>query len=169
MVRLPEEKTSFMKLVVGVFLSFWLCGWAVGFVSALAQVMEGKGTAFLTTWLAGWTVGGCVVVFILVRLFRKGVPESFVFRGGEVGYDTGLPSLPVRFGRWDARDYSRIFSRRKQMSFSAEELKTVRLSTELGYQRLVIDRGVDRIEVGQTLTEPEREWLHALLLSSIQG
>jgi hypothetical protein len=41
-----------------ISLGFWLCGWAVGEVFAITEVLKGTSPAFLYFWLGGWTCGG---------------------------------------------------------------------------------------------------------------
>jgi hypothetical protein len=45
------------------------------------------------------------------------------------------------------------------------EVSNIRLDTVEARQRLTFDRGADRIEVGEYLREPEREWLYQVLSS----
>jgi hypothetical protein len=49
-----------------IFLSFWLCGWLVGELTALFILLSGKfkgpPTAFLVFWLAFWTLGGTLAL-----------------------------------------------------------------------------------------------------------
>ena len=54
---------------VAVFLSLWMCGWAMGEVSAIRSLLAGgllnPGGLFLLVWLVGWTAGGVVAGAIL--------------------------------------------------------------------------------------------------------
>ena len=57
-IIVPARRNWFLT----VFLSFWLCGWAVGETFAIREVTGVAGHAsfdgFLSLWLCGWTVGG---------------------------------------------------------------------------------------------------------------
>lgn len=49
-----------------LFSSFWLIGWAIGFLHALVALLSGPGNLFgwifLAAWLGAWTVGGLMVI-----------------------------------------------------------------------------------------------------------
>ena len=65
---IPARRNWFMLL----FLSLWLVGWSLGFVSAFSEVAHGSGDLFLIVWLTGWTIGGgFVVTTILWQLGGK--------------------------------------------------------------------------------------------------
>jgi hypothetical protein len=58
-----------VNVFVALFLMLWLCGWAVGLVSASSKLLSGPsdagGTVFLTVWLGGWIVGGAFAILTL--------------------------------------------------------------------------------------------------------
>ncbi len=62
-ITIPAKRNVFVL----VFLSVWLCGWALGETFALKEVLTGGGIPglFLIVWLCGWTIGG----FFAVRTF----------------------------------------------------------------------------------------------------
>lgn len=73
-ITIPSKKNWFII----IFMCVWLCGWAVGEVSAIqmftGDAMEFEVTAFMTVWLIGWTIGGAFVVLtILWQLFGREV------------------------------------------------------------------------------------------------
>jgi len=51
-----------LSIAVALFMTFWLCGWAVGLVAAGGRLLAGPAetgaTLFLTAWLGAWIVGG---------------------------------------------------------------------------------------------------------------
>lgn len=64
-IRIPAKRNVF---IVG-FLTLWLCGWAVGEVTATIALFtsaqeEPGSAAFLLFWLCGWTVGGALAICI---------------------------------------------------------------------------------------------------------
>jgi hypothetical protein len=70
-IRIPTRRNLFIL----VFLSLWLCGWAVGEVSApiafFASARKNPGTdAFLLIWLCGWTVGGAFAICVWLWQFK---------------------------------------------------------------------------------------------------
>jgi len=158
-------KANASRYFGGLFLLFWLGGWAVGFRSASTTLMEGKGGFFLVFWLGGWTIGGILAALTAYRILRPTVPETLRLRRGSVEYDSGIPPLELNTYRTDrrnasGRDYwNALLSRRVRASLDRQQLQTLRLrETETG-NRLTIDLGAQRIELASQASEVEREWL----------
>ena len=80
-----------------LFLSFWLCGWAVGEYFALAELLRSGLAApdlFLLVWIVPWTIGGALVIWTIVwQLF--GV-ERLYFTAGALVREWGLLALRGR-------------------------------------------------------------------------
>jgi hypothetical protein len=149
----------------GVFLIFWLGGWAFGFKSALTSLLSGTGNAFLVFWLGGWTIGGIVAAYSVFRIFRPGVPETLILKRSGIDYDAGIPPLELNSYRKDTnRNFWRsIFSTRLRTELGRQQLQSLRLrETEAG-NRLTIDVGANRVELASQASEVEREWLARLL------
>ena len=56
-VTIPTKKNWFLL----VFITVWLCGWTIGWLSATGALTFSGGTgidAFLAVWLTLWTIGG---------------------------------------------------------------------------------------------------------------
>jgi hypothetical protein len=159
-------KASASRYFGGLFLLFWLGGWAFGFKSASAQLMEGKGGYFLVFWLGGWTVGGIFAALMAYRILRPTMPETLRLKRGSVEYDSGIPPLELNTYRTNtsSRDYwNSLLSRRVRASLDRQLLQTLRLrETETG-NRLTVDLGAQRLELASQASEVEREWLARLL------
>jgi hypothetical protein len=159
-------KASASRYFGGLFLLFWLGGWAFGFKSASTQVMEGKGGFFLVFWLAAWTVGGIFAALTAYRILRPTVPETLRLRRGSVEYDSGIPPLELNTYRKNTsgREHlNSLLSRRVRASLDRQLLQTLRLrETETG-NRLTVDLGAQRLELASQASEVEREWLARLL------
>jgi hypothetical protein len=150
----------------GVFLLFWLGGWAFGFKSASSQLMSGKGNLFIVFWLGGWTVGGILAALTAYRTLRPTVPETLQLKRGSVAYDSGIP--PLEFNtyqrRTSTRDYwNSLLSRRNRADLNRLQLQTLRLRETESGNRLTIDIDARRIELASQAGEVEREWLARLL------
>ncbi len=70
-IRIPARRNIFIL----AFLTFWLCGWAVGEVSApvafFASAKKDPGAAaFLLFWLCGWTLGGAFALGVWLWQFK---------------------------------------------------------------------------------------------------
>ncbi|WP_169568205.1 hypothetical protein [Sneathiella limimaris] len=163
-ITLPMNSKGPAQYFVMLFLLFWLGGWAVGFKSAWDQIAEGSGGFFLIFWLGGWSVGGLLVVWMLFQGLRPSKPEKLLLNKPNLGYDSGFQS--GKFGRQGRSSKARIQSlirRRKIYNFDKPEIKTLMLRDQDHPSRLTIDHGKDRIEIGKSLTEVEREWLYRQL------
>jgi hypothetical protein len=166
------------------FLTFWLGGWAVGEVLVASILLnfflgvpllagaiglQGQGwftVLFLTGWLGFWTFGGIAAMTGLYGLLRPPRPESLTLRLNELIYDPGrlLPTADRVHGAKLSASGSG-FPRRsaRPRTIAREELGPIWLGREDGRQRLTIDVGAERIEIGPLLREPEREWLAEIL------
>lgn len=165
MLVLPAQKAGAARWGVAAFLGFWLCGWAVGEVTVIGSLLFGKTSHvsfFLLAWLGGWTVGGAFAITAFCNMLRKPVPETITFLGSGLAYDTGRQPWS-QFG--NSRQYNGYYRgrlpwrKRKVYTFAPAEVSTIALrETDFG-NRLTIDHGNDRIDIGRGLTEVEREWL----------
>lgn len=65
------------RILTALFLSFWLCGWALGWIMAFTTLLSGgagAGRPFLIFWLCAWTVGGMFAIsFVAWMLIGKEV------------------------------------------------------------------------------------------------
>jgi hypothetical protein len=159
-------KASASRYFGGVFLLFWLGGWAFGFKSAFSQLMSGNGSFFIVVWLGGWTVGGILAALAAYRTFRPTVPETLQLKRGSVAFDSGIP--PLEFNTYQkktsTRDYwSSLLSRRLRADLNRPQLQTLRLRETESGNRLTIDVDTRRIELASQAGEIEREWLARLL------
>lgn len=155
-------KSSASRYFGGVFLLFWLGGWAFGLVAVGSKVMEGKGGLFNVVWLCGWTVAGFLAAFSAYRIFRSPVPERLQLRRGSIGYDSGIPPLKS-FQRGNMEYWASLFARRRRAEIDRRELQTLRLRETDSGNRLTIDIGAERVELAAQATEIEREWLARML------
>ncbi len=69
-ISIPSKKNWFII----IFLSIWMCGWAIGEVAAITALTTGGITfgknpggagLFMAVWLAGWTLGGAFCIAVL--------------------------------------------------------------------------------------------------------
>jgi len=119
-----------MRYFSGLFLLFWLGGWALGFKSAASQILSGNANAFIIFWLGAWTVGGIFAAYALYRSFRPAVPESLYLKRNSVTYDSGIP--PVQFGSSShyksPRDaWNSTFPKRVRVDLDRRQLQSLRL------------------------------------------
>ncbi len=161
------------RFFVAAFLIFWLGGWAIALVATLNQLLQGNprgGQGFLLFWLGGWTIGGGVAIYMLYLLLRPPQPESVTLGLASFRYDSGSAAINLFFNPWykmghynSQWPFPRMFPRRKRLEIHRSELGPVVLERVGERQRLCFDNGADRIEIGEQLREPEREWLAAVI------
>jgi hypothetical protein len=154
------------RYFMGLFLLFWLGGWALGFKSAASQILSGNANAFIIFWLGAWTVGGIFAALSIYRIFRPSVPESLELRRNSVTYDSGIP--PLQFdSSWRSkrpRDaWSSIFSKGVRVDLDRRQLQSLRLGETESGNRLTVDADAARFDIAPTASEVEREWLARLL------
>ncbi len=167
-VVVPQDNAGLTRYLVAVFLVLWLSMWFAGFWGAVNSVIGGSAGLFITVWLTGWTFGGLVAMRFLYRLMRPSVPERFILGRPRLGYDSGVPTFQVfaGFGMKHQLEFWRmLFPKRMVCEFSQTELATLKLRESDESNRLTIDRGTERIDLGNRASEIEREWLFEVLRS----
>ena len=167
MLTLPMERRGIARFGISLFLLCWLVGWGIGWVAVSREIIRGtKGPeVFLIVWLIAWTVGGAWAMWSLWRLVRPTVPETMTFAKPNLIYDSGIRPMPMYWGYWRGqKDYwKKMFEKRKRIEFSPHEIQTLKLRETGDGNRLTIDHGNDRIDIGTGMTEVEREWLFELI------
>ena len=164
-IIIPHAKGGIFKYFIGAFLTFWMFGWATGFMTVGSQILSGEGNAFLFVWFAGWSVGGLFAGMTLFKIFRKPIPESLLLNRLNLLLDTGIASFNPSIGN-QKEIWKTLFLKRKQIEFSPKELETLTLRETDSGNRLTIDNGSERIELATSATEIEREWLFEYLKSN---
>ncbi|WP_028313956.1 hypothetical protein [Desulfatibacillum aliphaticivorans] len=165
-IVIPHPSGGIMRFFSAGFLMFWLMGWAVGWITAFIRLVSGGLEHiqwFLVFWLGGWTIGGIFAFFMLYRMLRPSSPESMVVGYPELQYDPG--AKPFMFnrrslGRNNGMDFWKdVFKKRKKVSFSSEQLNSLKLREFEDGNRLTIDVGPERLDLAVSASEIEREWL----------
>ncbi len=167
LLKLPYGSGSFMRYPVAAFLIFWLCGWCAGWIGAFHELFfshQKTPELFLLFWLGGWTIGGGFALAYLYRLLRPSIPETLTLARPNLIHDSGVQPLDIMsFNRYAYRHrqnaWKKAFQRRKVTIFSPENLATLKIRDVDGGNRLTIDQGNERFDLGESLTEVEREWL----------
>lgn len=124
--------------------------------------------------IIGATVFGVFALLGVVMfyfLLRKGLPERMMLGRDSFRYDPGRQcALTAWLNPWFMMKYSdpseaftKFFRRRKSVELAKGELGRVVLDRAGERQRLYFDYGADRIEIGESLREPEREWLATVI------
>lgn len=166
-IVLPHESGGAMRYGVAVFLLAWLGGWAFGWVAVASSLLKGNdkgGGGFLVFWLIGWTVGGAFAITMLYRLLRPSIPEVLLLDRPGLRLDTGMPPFTVSFDyRSRTETWKRVFKKRERVEFLPVEISSLSLREFDSGNRVTIDKASKRYDLGQGLSEPEREWLYGAL------
>ena len=163
-ISIPYPKRPFANYLLGIFVLCWLGGWAFGEITAAYQLVTrpfGGPTAFVAFWLCAWTVGGIFAMLMVRRIFRRSVPEVIRLDAAGVSHDPGLP--PFKMPSYGASAWTQLFSKRTERRFDRMQLKSLRLRDGDTHNRLTVDAGAQRVEIGSAATDVEREWLFKLL------
>ena len=121
-------------------------------------------TLFLIGFQIAWGIG----IYLLARaagclLRLRG--ESLVLARETLRSDLGWYQY-----FYDVRcDWGRPEPRARIELIAKDEVDAVRLERIGGNQRLSVDRGANRIEIGRFLPEAEREWLASVLAGWVDG
>ncbi|TPI30597.1 hypothetical protein FJW08_13340 [Mesorhizobium sp. B3-2-1] len=164
-VSIPYPKPPTATYLAGVFVVFWLGGWAMGEVAALHQIMTmpvGGGTAFLVFWLCAWSIGGLFALLTIRRIFQRSAPELLKLEAAGLAYDSGVPPFRMPMYRTFAA-WSSLFPKRSLIKIDRAQLVSLRLREGDTRSRLTVDAGAQRVELASAATDVEREWLFKLL------
>jgi hypothetical protein len=153
-------------------LALWLCGWAVGGVLMADQFADGGPRpahprvsptfAFwsLVALLGLWAMFGGMALWNLWTYFRPARPVSVRLEAEALRHDPGRsPFYPPQQRWWD---WGRLAGPRPAQ-VARSDIRGFALERDGERQRLYLDRGTDRLEIGAGLREPDREWLFAVL------
>lgn len=165
-ITIPHSSGGVIRYFAGIFMLFWLGGWISGGLTTIGEITDGKAdvNAFDLFWLGGWAVSCVFVVYFLYRMFRKSVSEKLLLNRSNLTYDSGIP--PVHIGASSdskKNPWSMLFAKREKVEFQPREVKSLRLREVEAGNRLTIDNGDKRLEIGHSSTEVEREWLYEYL------
>ena len=168
-LKWKNPRGSRSRYFIVIFLLAWLGGWAMGMLATGGAVLSGNYDPFLIFWLVGWTIGGFFAMRQLYLMARPGKPEKVAFDSLMLEYLQGTaPFGGIYLERMEReKEKNRFFSGvqppKDRYTILKREIGAVRLERVGERQRLTIDHGAERIEIGAFLREPEREWLYEVL------
>jgi len=168
-IAIPQPSGGGSRYLIGLFILFWLGMWFVGWRGAWGQITASAETPggvqpFLVFWLAAWTVGGAYAGFMIFRIFRPSVAETFTLGSDGVAYDSGIPPFQQSwFNRYGNQFWKAAFVKRTRVTLSRQDLRTLRLRETDSGNRLTADVASRRVELATAASEVEREWLYRVL------
>ncbi len=156
------------------FLMLFMVGWAFGEISTIIELLngqaEGSDRLFLMAWLGGWTLGGFWCAHTIYLSLRRPGPASLEIREREIKYSTGSRKLELSFRKLSRGENKAIFKGTKNTTYKMPliQCSKVKLERDGEELRLSVDCKNKTIEIGNTLGEPDKEWLHKILIKSIE-
>lgn len=164
LVVVPHGRGSLLRLLIGVILMAWMVGWFAVFTGVLESVTSGEGSLVLVIWLLGWSGIGAVALFIIIRVFGRGVPERLLLNHPSLSWDTGIPPFRMTYSRKTYQwSFESVLPRRSRYVFGPAEIETLALRQGENGHRLTIDQGGEQLEMAARASEGERQWLFEFL------
>jgi hypothetical protein len=158
-----NPRGNWSRYLIVIFLLAWLGGWATGEYSVAKKVLNGETNPFEIFWLIGWTVGGLFAMANIYFMVRPTKAEKLNFDSYSLQFKPGTPPFAGinRSGNSDEDAKKATFFQKTKSKYiiPKAEIGEIKLERVGERQRLRIDHGVERIEIGRFLQEPEREWI----------
>jgi hypothetical protein len=96
---------------------------------------------------------------VLYQIVRPARPERLVFAGDVLEYDPGFAHVRDARPSWVRRWNSMEIRTRPKRTTKRSDVRAVLLKHAANRQKLTLKTAAADLEIGVTLTEPEREWL----------
>ncbi len=148
------------------FMLFWLGGWSIGETTTAQKLwtefQQGKPlVSFEIIWLGGWTVAGLSALSYIYPFLRDAGTTQLVLGNYELTYNPGRqPTTEFLLNKTKQVGNSFIYTGGNNITAKKQDISNLQLIYIGERLRLSFDIGAQRIEVGEYLTEPEKEWLH---------
>jgi len=163
-IRIHRKHEGVMKFIIGFFLLFWMGGWFLGLYKDFLTITSGKSDALFITHHVAGVVGGICAGYLLYALFRPYTPETIRLRSDSVHYDTGFPSFHLELDFDNPKGIWRpMLPKRTLLKLDKLILQTLRLRETDSGNLMTVDHNAERLDIGKTASEVEREWLYEVL------
>ena len=164
-IRIHRKHEGVMKIVIGFLLLFWLGGWFMGVYEDFEKLISSKGDISLLIHAVAGLAAGLGAGYLLYFLFRPYAPETLRLGSDSVNYDTGFPAfhLELDFEEPKGKIWRPMLPKRIWIKLERQVLQTLKLREFDSGNRLTVDLNAERIDIGKTASEVEREWLYEVL------
>ena len=164
MIKFHPKSEEVMKFVIGFVFLLILGGVLLAIYEDFEKMLSGKGDGFvLIQAFARLIFGLCVGYFIFV-VFRPFSPETLRLGADSIYYDSGFPPFHLELDFEDPKGSWRpMLPKRTWVKLERPVLQTLALREFHSGNRLTVDMNAQRINIGVTATEVEREWLYEVL------
>jgi len=166
-----EKKLDLPK----VFLMTWLAGWTIGGITVLSILISGsldaEDKSFFWKWILGWAAGEVIAICFLYVLLKPLKPSVLILYEGSLHFETGTrPSVTTHLEkhRQDLATYLKGL-KNNIYEVGVSELESLSLERKNERQTLCFYYGDEEVEIGDALTEPEREWIYEVIKEHIEG
>ena len=106
-------------------------------------------------------MGGLFGAFFLYRVLQPAIPETLRLRAESFLYDSGIP--PFQQFNYRDQNLASLFPKRNKIEVTRQQLESLHLRDTESGNRLTVDIGSRRIELGRAASEIEREWMFRML------
>ncbi|MHC4478428.1 MAG: hypothetical protein ACYTEL_22540 [Planctomycetota bacterium] len=165
-----NKERNFLGYVMAPILFVFLCVWTCAGIGMISDVIDESTPPterlHRVSGLAAWIVFESGLIAILYLVLRPQKPSVLTLSAGFVEYQTGTRCLDLLTA--SDKKSGGLLSQFKQLKnraykLRAAELGRLKLERRSEKQMLLIDYEGKLIEIGETLSEPEREWLYEIL------
>lgn len=167
-----KSSMGFMRIAMACFLCVWLVVWTSGLVNIISDAMKPDLELFDLLFMAPFLLGELFGIYMLYILLRPDKPESVTLGAHTFKYDTGRAMMNMwnsyemmRKKQTAMNPFAMLSPKRKIYKFDRPDCPEFVLEGFGDEQRLRFDDGADRVNIGEYLKEPEREWLAGLLIT----
>ena len=162
LVVIPYPKRLLERIPTGLFILFWLGGWAFGFVVVGGLIISGEAGVFHYFWFGGWSIGGLWAMAITRRIFQGAKDQMLWLNKPKLSLDTGFPAFSYK----DANKHPlrSLKSNRVKTELTPNQIETLELRETESGNRLTVDIGAKRVDLAAGAGEIEREWLYDYLM-----
>jgi hypothetical protein len=154
----PLPSVASVRYVALPFFALWTIPWAIGLIASVRSLIVSPDLGLLL-WIVAWTICGGWAPVVAWASFRRR-PESVVLGHDSLTYDRG----------W-ALDSPTTLDALMSNAPTALPRRPIVLPRRSGFflapagdrHRLGVEHEGEPIEIGASLGEPDRAWLHGVL------
>lgn len=164
-IKIHPKSEEVMKFVLGFILLLIVGGCLLAVYEDFEKVVSDKGDVFTLIEAVARLVFGILAGYFIYVVFRPFVPETLRLGVESVYYDSGFPPfhLELDFEEPKGKIWRPMLPKRTWIKLERQVLQTLKLREFDSGNRLTVDLNAQRITLGATATEVEREWLYEVL------
>ena len=176
LIVVPHGSSSLVRYFLGLCFLALLGVWVVEFGRGVSEMswrsipLEGPSFIIFLLIMAARFLCAVALANLAYRSFRPS-PESLRLMPNGVTYDSGIPP-PTLQGYWDLlwglsspkAIWKFVFPKRTRVELDLGKLQSLQLRGTISEgNRLTVATDAERLDIAQSATEIDREWLYQLL------